>query len=77
MSEPWDRITDDMLKEWSDKAMHMSEYHMMGEAYRMIIANGYPEAAALAQSFLDRADEDFTWVDPEDIKTLARAVLGK
>lgn len=31
----------------------------------------------LAQSYLDRADEDWTWVDPEDIKRLARAVLSK
>jgi hypothetical protein len=33
--------------------------------------------AALAQSYLDRRDEDWTWVDPEDIKRLARAVLGR
>lgn len=31
---------------------------------------------SLAQSYLDRRDEDWTWVDPEDIKRLARAVLA-
>lgn len=31
----------------------------------------------LAQSYLDREDEDWTYVDPEDIKRLARAVLNK
>ncbi len=31
----------------------------------------------LAQSFLDKADEDWTWVDPDDVKRLARAVLEK
>ena len=31
----------------------------------------------LAQSFLDRHDEDWTFVDPEEVKALARAVLGK
>ncbi len=34
------------------------------------------ETRQLAQSYLDRRDEDWTWVDPEDIKRLARAVLG-
>lgn len=33
------------------------------------------EPVALAQSFLDKADEDWTFVDPEDVKRLARAVL--
>lgn len=31
----------------------------------------------LAQSYLDKADEDWTFSDPEDIKRLARAVLSK
>lgn len=31
----------------------------------------------LAQMFLDKADEDWTWVDPEDIKRLAKAVLER
>lgn len=31
----------------------------------------------LAQCYLDRADEDWTWVDPEDVKRLARAVLTR
>jgi len=31
----------------------------------------------LAQSYLDREDEDWTWVDPEDVKLLARAVLAR
>lgn len=31
----------------------------------------------LAQSYLDREDEDWTFSDPEDIKRLARAVLSK
>lgn len=35
------------------------------------------DVRALAQSFLDRKDEDWTYVDPEDVKRLARAVLGK
>lgn len=36
-----------------------------------------PTIGELAQSYLDRADEDYTWVNPEDIKRLARAVLSK
>lgn len=32
---------------------------------------------ALAQSYLDKEDEDWTFSDPEDIKRLARAVLSK
>lgn len=31
----------------------------------------------LAQSFLDRTDEDWTWIDPEDVRRLARAVLDR
>jgi len=31
----------------------------------------------LALSYLDREDEDWTWVDPEDVKLLARAVLAR
>ena len=30
----------------------------------------------LAQSYLDREPEDWTWCDPEDVKRLARAVLA-
>lgn len=39
MSEPtfpWNLITEEMLAAWSAKACHMSEFHMMGEAYLMI-----------------------------------------
>lgn len=32
---------------------------------------------ALARSFLDKADEDWTFIDPEDVKRLARAVIEK
>lgn len=35
------------------------------------------EVRALAQSYLDREDEDWTFSDPEDIRRLARAVLAK
>lgn len=35
------------------------------------------DVRVLAKSYLDRRDEDFTWVDPEDIKRLAKAVLKK
>lgn len=31
----------------------------------------------LAQSYLDREDEDWTYVDPEDIKRLAHAALER
>lgn len=31
----------------------------------------------LANSFLAKADEDWTFIDPEDVKRLARAVLDK
>lgn len=31
----------------------------------------------LAETMLSRHDEDWTWVDPEDVKRLARAVLSK
>lgn len=39
-----------------------------------------PEAGtveALAQSFLDKEDEDWTFIDPDDVKRLARAVLSR
>lgn len=29
----------------------------------------------IAQSYLNREDEDWTWIDPEDVKRLARAVI--
>lgn len=35
------------------------------------------EDRLLAQYFLDRSDEDWTYIDPEDVKRLARAVLDK
>ena len=35
------------------------------------------EVQELAQSFLDKEQEDWTFVDPDDVKALARAVLGK
>lgn len=46
------------------------------EFVRVVIAC-QSEDRALAQSYLDKAEEDYTWVDPEDIKRLARAVLSK
>lgn len=36
-----------------------------------------PDVRSLAQSFLDKTDEEWTYIDPEDIKRLARAVLAK
>ena len=47
-------------------------------AYARVAINAMhsAETRQLAQSFLDRNDEDWTWVDPEDIKRLARSVLG-
>lgn len=30
---------------------------------------------ALAQSYLDKAEEDYTWVDPLDVKALAEFVV--
>ena len=35
------------------------------------------DVRVLAQSYLDRNDEDWTWCDPEDVRRLARAVLGE
>ncbi len=35
------------------------------------------DARALARFFLDRQDEDWTYIDPDDVKRLARAVLDE
>lgn len=48
--------------------------HINGHTYVPLVVD--TEVKALAQSYLDKADEDWTYVDPEDIKRLARAVLG-
>lgn len=55
---------------------------MLDAASHDTLGNGRPpeerqELRALAQSYLDRKDEDWTWADPQDIKRLARAVLGR
>lgn len=57
----------------------MEQAAMQAFAKSLIIPTPTIDAAdiALARRFLDKADEDFTFIDPEDIKRLARAVLAK
>lgn len=63
------------LKRMNQLVQECAEYEAPEDKRARLTANMPIPVTQLAQSYLDREDEDWTWVDPEDIKRLARAVL--